>query len=52
MVASIVQQAYRHYIPRMGKPPGPMLDDYTVRVREGAVWVIEQATAISTFRGA
>lgn len=46
MIASIVQQAYRHYIPRMGKPPGPMLDDYAVRVREGAVWVIEQANAI------
>jgi hypothetical protein len=36
MIASIVQQAYRHYIPRMGKPPGPMLDDYAVRVRERA----------------
>lgn len=46
MIASVVQQAYRHYIPRMGKPPGPMLDDYAVRVREGAVWVIEQANAI------
>lgn len=46
MVASIVQQAYHHYISRIGKPPGPMLDDYTVRVREGAVWVIEQANAI------
>ena len=46
LITSIVQQAYRHYIARMGKPPGPMLDDYAVRVREGAVWVIEQATAI------
>ena len=46
IIASIVQQAYRHYITRMGKPPAPMLDDYTVRVREGVVWVIEQATAI------
>jgi ribosomal protein S18 acetylase RimI-like enzyme len=46
MIASIVQQAYRHYITRMGKPPAPMLDDYAARVRKGVVWVIEQATAI------
>lgn len=46
LITSIVQQAYRHYIARMGKPPGPMLDDYAVRVREGAVWVIEQANAL------
>ena len=46
MIASIVQQAYCHYIARIGKPPGPMLDDYAVRVREGTVWVIEQANAI------
>ena len=23
------------YIPRMGKPPGPMLDDYAARQRRG-----------------
>ena len=31
-VAEIVDQAYRHYITRIGKPPGPMLDDYAARV--------------------
>jgi hypothetical protein len=30
----------------MGKPPGPMLDDYAARVLEGAVWVIEEGPAI------
>ena len=38
-IAEIVDQAYRHYIDRIGKPPGPMLDDYAARVSEGAVWV-------------
>src|SRR5437763_9594971 len=38
----IVDQAYRHYIARMGKPPGPMLDDYAARVSEGVVWVLEE----------
>ena len=45
-VAEIVDQAYRHYITRIGKPPGPMLDDYAARVSEGAVWVIEEGTLI------
>jgi len=40
-VTGIVDEAYRHYIARMGKPPGPMLDDYEARVLEGAVWVLE-----------
>ena len=41
-IAKIVGEAYRHYIPRIGKPPGPMLDDYAARVSEGVVWVIEE----------
>jgi GNAT superfamily N-acetyltransferase len=45
-VTRIVECAYRHYIPRMGKPPGPMLDDYSARASEGVVWVIEDAKTI------
>ncbi len=40
-IAEIVANAYRYYIPRIGKPPGPMLDDYTAHVADGVVWVIE-----------
>src|SRR6516225_7671910 len=47
VVGQIVEQAYRHYIPRIGKPPGPMLDDYAARVSEGVVWVIEDASSIA-----
>jgi ribosomal protein S18 acetylase RimI-like enzyme len=43
-LAKIVEEAYRHYIPRIGKPPGPMLDDYAARVSEGVVWVIEDGS--------
>jgi GNAT superfamily N-acetyltransferase len=46
-IAKIVDQAYRHYIARMGKPPGPMLDDYAARVSEGAVWVFEEGTVLA-----
>ena len=44
-IADIVDQAYRHYIARIGKPPGPMLDDYAARVLEGVVWVLEEGAA-------
>jgi ribosomal protein S18 acetylase RimI-like enzyme len=45
-IAEIVDQAYRHYIARIGKPPGPMLDDYAARVSEGVVWVLEEGDVI------
>ena len=46
-ITQIVGQAYRHYIARMGKPPGPMLDDYAARVLEGVVWVLEEGAVIA-----
>jgi ribosomal protein S18 acetylase RimI-like enzyme len=46
-ITEIVDQAYRHYIARMGKPPGPMLDDYAARVLEGVVWVLEEGAAVA-----
>ena len=46
-IADIVDQAYRHYIARMGKPPGPMLDDYAARVLEGVVWVLEEGAVVA-----
>jgi ribosomal protein S18 acetylase RimI-like enzyme len=39
-VREIVDAAYRLYIPRIGKPPGPMLDDYVKRITDGEVWVL------------
>ena len=46
-IAKIVEEAYRHYIPRIGRPPGPMLDDYAARVSEGVVWVIEEGPIVA-----
>ena len=46
-ITDIVDQAYRHYIARIGRPPGPMLDDYAARVSEGAVWVLEEGAVIA-----
>jgi ribosomal protein S18 acetylase RimI-like enzyme len=47
VIGQIVEQAYRRYIPRIGKPPGPMLDDYAARVSEGVVWVIEEGSDLA-----
>ena len=40
-VRQIVQAAYGQYVARLGKPPGPMLDDYAQRVADGQAWVLE-----------
>jgi GNAT superfamily N-acetyltransferase len=37
----IVSDAYRVYVERIGKPPGPMLDDYSAHVRNHTAWVAE-----------
>ena len=36
-----VESAYDHYIQRIGKPPGPMLDDYSQVVRQHQAFVAE-----------
>jgi len=44
-VEAIVREAYSIYIERIGKPPGPMLDDYGALITEGAVSVLEEPGA-------
>jgi GNAT superfamily N-acetyltransferase len=41
-VEAIVRDAYSIYIPRIGKPPGPMLDDYAQLINDGRVSVLEE----------
>jgi GNAT superfamily N-acetyltransferase len=45
-VAACVGAAYRHYIARIGRPPGPMLDDYAQVIRERQVHVAEHGAEI------
>lgn len=40
-IGQIVLGAYRKYVERIGKPPGPMLDDYAAHVRDRTAWVAE-----------
>ena len=38
----LVRDAYGIYVERIGKPPGPMFDDYGRLIAEGAVSVLEE----------
>ena len=40
---SCVEAAYRHYVARIDKPPGPMLEDYSEVVRLHQAFVAEEA---------
>jgi GNAT superfamily N-acetyltransferase len=41
-VETIVREAYSIYVDRIGKPPGPMLDDYGALIGAGIVSVLEE----------
>jgi GNAT superfamily N-acetyltransferase len=41
VVEEIVRDAYGMYVDRIGKPPGPMLDNYAALIARGAVSVLE-----------
>ena len=40
-ISDCVKAAYQHYITRIGKSPGPMLDDYSAVVQDHYVYVAE-----------
>ena len=46
-IERVVHDAYVKYVERIGKKPGPMLDDYAARVSEDAVWVLQEGSAIA-----
>jgi len=45
-IQSIVLAAYGHYVERIGKPPGPMHDDYERRIAAAQTWVLEDGGEI------
>lgn len=40
VIERIVMDAYGHYVERLGKPPGPMLDDYRQFIEQNLVHVL------------
>lgn len=45
-ITECVVAAYRHYIARIGKPPGPMLDDYTAVIEQHRVFILADGMRI------
>ena len=45
-IERIVAAAYTKYIERIGKKPGPMLDDYAALIRAHALWVTEDLSGL------
>ena len=41
-IKGCVEAAYQHYIARMGKPPGPMLNDYANVIQQHKAFVAEE----------
>ena len=46
-IKAIVTAAYSPYIARIGKPPGPMLDDYAQRIADEQAYVLETERRIA-----
>jgi ribosomal protein S18 acetylase RimI-like enzyme len=46
-VTACVHNAFRHYIERIGRKPGPMLMDYEQEIREHQVFVVEDSGRIA-----
>lgn len=40
-VRDLVRAAYALYVPRIGREPAPMTDDYAARIAAGQAWVVE-----------
>jgi N-acetylglutamate synthase-like GNAT family acetyltransferase len=45
-IETLVNEAYSVYVPRMGRPPAPMLEDYHALIRDARVHVLEDETGI------
>lgn len=41
-IERVVNDAYAKYVPRIGKKPAPMLDDYAALIAAREVWVLRQ----------
>jgi ribosomal protein S18 acetylase RimI-like enzyme len=46
-VRDVVFAAYQRHVAVIGTEPGPMLDDYAVRIATGQVWVLQDADGIA-----
>lgn len=48
-IQEIVRAAYAHYVARIGREPGPMLDDYAALIGDSRVHVVERTSVVQGF---
>ena len=48
-IKEIAAAAYARYVPRIGRPPAPMMADYDAQISRGDVWVAVRAGRIVGF---
>lgn len=48
-IEAIVEAAYSPYIERIGRKPGPMLEDYPLLVEAGGIYVLDNAGKVQGF---
>ncbi len=46
-IQEIVNDAYGHYVERIGSKPAPMNDDYAEHVERRTIWVLETSSGIA-----
>ncbi len=46
-IAIVVDRAYRHYIPLLGRTPTPMLGDFAAAIGEHDVWVLDTGSGLA-----
>ena len=47
VIRDLVRRAYAVYVPRMGREPGPMADDYEQRVADNSAYVLEAGGGVA-----
>jgi ribosomal protein S18 acetylase RimI-like enzyme len=45
-VSALIRATYSLYVPRLGRDPQPMTDDYAALIEAGEVWVSDGKTAL------
>ena len=45
-VVALIDNAYAHYVPRLGRNPQPMTDDYEAMIASSQVWVLDGDVAL------
>jgi ribosomal protein S18 acetylase RimI-like enzyme len=48
-LTQIAEEAYAVYLPRIGRPPAPMVADYATVVREAETWVLDEQGEVVGF---